>query len=60
MVWILAKSKSQNLLKSRFENWSKFKKIQNASITKKYNFLAPNAEIAFTKLSQAFTQVSIL
>ena len=51
MVKILAKFKSQNLLKSSF---------QSISTMKKSNFLTSNTKIVFTKLKQVFTQVPIL
>ena len=55
MIKILTKLKSWNLLKSRFENLFKSKKIQNTRTIKKPNFLTFNAKIVFTKLKYVFT-----
>ena len=51
--------KSQNLPKFRFKNLFKSKKVQNTSSMKEFNFLTFNIRVAFTKLGQAFIQVSI-
>ena len=51
IVKISTKSKSGNLLKSRSENLSKSKKVQNASVIEKCIFLILNVKIAFTKLN---------
>ena len=54
-VEILAKLKSRNLPKSRFESLSKSKKILSTGTMKKSKFLTLITRVKITKLSQAYS-----
>ena len=50
IVQILAKSKSQNLLKFRSKNLFIFKKVQSAIAIEGLDFFTSNVRVVFTKL----------
>ena len=60
MVEILAKLKNQNLLKFRFKNLFRSKKIQNTRSIEESNFLTYDASVVFTKLKNIFIEILIL
>ena len=60
IVEILAKLKNQNLLKFRFKNLFRCKKIQNTRNIKESNFLTYNTRVVFTKLKNALIEILIL